>query len=227
MARIIKEEEYNAKRNEILDFALSLIYSKGYVQMTIQDILNGLQISRGALYHYFDSKQAILEALVDCMVVNAEQLILPIVHDPNLSALEKFHCYFEASANWKNIQKDFVVSILRMWHVDENILIRHKLTSESLKRTPCIIEPIIHQGIAEAVFTTKFPKQVAEIIVGIALTLTDSIIELMFPSKFAQETYRELEIILAAYTEAIERILGASEGSLKIFEKTSFREWFD
>lgn len=56
MARIVKEEAYNAKRNEILDIALSLVYSKGYEQMTIQDILDGLHISRGALYHYFDSK---------------------------------------------------------------------------------------------------------------------------------------------------------------------------
>lgn len=53
MARLVKEEEYNAKRNEILDIALSLVYSKGYEQMTIQDILDGLHISRGAFYHYF------------------------------------------------------------------------------------------------------------------------------------------------------------------------------
>ena len=50
MARIFKEEEFNAKRNEILDFSLGLVYSKGYAQMTIQDILDGLHISRGALY---------------------------------------------------------------------------------------------------------------------------------------------------------------------------------
>ena len=96
-----------------------------------------------------------------------------------------------------------------------------------MKRTPRIIEPIIKQGIAEEVFTTKFPKQAAEIIVGIALTLTDSITELMFPSEIAQDNYAKLEIILAAYTEAIERILGADAGSLKIFEENSFREWFD
>ena len=67
MARILKEEEYNAKRNKILDFAQGLVYSRGYAHMTIQDILDGLKISRGALYHYFDSKDALLEALVDRM----------------------------------------------------------------------------------------------------------------------------------------------------------------
>ena len=65
MARILKEEEYTVKRNEILDVAQRLIYTKGYEQMTIQDMLDDLQISKGAFYHYFDSKQAVLEALVE------------------------------------------------------------------------------------------------------------------------------------------------------------------
>ncbi len=30
MARILREDEYNAKRNEILDMARHLIYTKGY-----------------------------------------------------------------------------------------------------------------------------------------------------------------------------------------------------
>jgi AcrR family transcriptional regulator len=227
MARTIKEKDYNVKRNLILDFALSLIYSKGYEQMTIQDILDGLQISRGALYHYFDSKHAILEALVDQMEEQAEQIILPVVQDQNQSALQKFHSYFEASAHWKNMQKKFVVNIMRMWYVDENILIRHKLTSETMKRTPRLIEPIIRQGIEEKVFTTSFPEQASEIIVGITLSLADTIFELMFLNEYKQAGFGKFEIILDAYTDAIERILGAPSGSLQILEKNALRGWFD
>jgi hypothetical protein len=125
------------------------------------------------------------------------------------------------------MQKDFIITILRMWYLDENILIRHKLTSESMKRTPRFIGPIIVQGIEEKVFTTRFPEQAAELIIGVALSLTDSILELMFPTNKVQGTYHKLEIILDAYTDAIERILGASPGSLQIFDKNAFRGWFD
>jgi hypothetical protein len=48
MSRTVNEEAYDAKRNEILDFAQALIYSKGHERMTIQDLLDGLRISRGA-----------------------------------------------------------------------------------------------------------------------------------------------------------------------------------
>ena len=54
MARTVKEQEYAEKRNDILDSALRLVYSKGYERMTIQDIQADLQISSGAFYHYFE-----------------------------------------------------------------------------------------------------------------------------------------------------------------------------
>src|SRR5438270_3185053 len=94
MPRIVKEEEYAGKRNAILDVAQRLVYSKGYEQMTIQDMLDQLQISKGAFYHYFDSKQALLEALIERTKGEVEQLLIPIVHDPHLPALDKLQRVF-------------------------------------------------------------------------------------------------------------------------------------
>ena len=54
MPRVVKEEDYAARRNEILDVARQLVYTKGYEQMSIQDILDALKISKGAFYHYFE-----------------------------------------------------------------------------------------------------------------------------------------------------------------------------
>lgn len=60
MPRVVKEEDYAARRNEILDVARRLVYTKGYEQMSIQDILDALKISKGAFYHYFDSETIII-----------------------------------------------------------------------------------------------------------------------------------------------------------------------
>jgi len=229
MARIVKEDEYNAKRNEILDYSMGLVYSKGYAQMTIQDILDGLHISRGALYHYFDSKQALLEALVERAGSTAAQAFLPIVQDPHLSAIEKFRRYFEASAQWKSAQKELILNLLATWYSEENGLIRQKMTAASLKGTPRILEPIIRQGIEEKVFTTRFPEQVAVIITGITLNLADTIIGLLLLPQPDPAAIQELEIALDtffdAYFDSIERILGAPAGSLKVLDAGVFKEW--
>jgi len=67
MTRSIKVHEYAEKRNAILDMAVRYITTKGYEQMTTQDILEALQISRGAFYHYFESKQALLMATAEAL----------------------------------------------------------------------------------------------------------------------------------------------------------------
>ena len=215
MARIVKIEEYNTKRNEILDAALALIYSKGYEQMAIQDILDELKISRGAFYHYFTSKQALLEALIDRTGWESEKILLTIVQDPNLFALQKFHRFFEASARWKISQKTLIANLLSMWYVDENALFRQKMTSKSIKQISRILEPIIREGIEEQVFTTRFPEQVAVIIAGITLNISDTLIEQLLSPEPSQDPIQKAEIIMDAYSDTIERILGASPGLLK------------
>jgi len=227
MARTVNEGEYNAKRGEILDVALRLVYSKGYQEMSIQDILDGLGISRGAFYHYFDSKRALLEALVDRMGRTAEQALLPVVQDPELTAIQKFRRYFEASARWKDMQKKLIVSLLRMWYTDENAIVRQKMTAESLHYSSRLLEPMIRQGIAEGVFTTPYPEQVAEIVAGVGLSVSDSIIGLLLVPQPGPETRQKLEDTLAAYLDTIERIVGAPAGSFKDFEVEAPTDWFD
>ena len=86
MARMVNKEEYELRRNEILDAALRLVYAKGYEQMSIQDILAELNISKGAFYHYFDSKQALLEAMIERMAKQVISFLVPIVQDEHLPA---------------------------------------------------------------------------------------------------------------------------------------------
>jgi TetR/AcrR family transcriptional repressor of nem operon len=94
MGRIINEQEYAIKRKEILEVARSLVFTRGYEQMAIQDILDRMQISKGAFYHYFTSKQSLLEALTLHLLEGAEQIINPIVQDPCLPTLEKLKLFF-------------------------------------------------------------------------------------------------------------------------------------
>jgi AcrR family transcriptional regulator len=86
MARVVKE--YVVRRNEILDVAQRLVFTKGYEQMTVQDILDVLQIAKGTFFHYFRSKQALLEALIERMIEQTNPLLMPIVKAPHPSALE-------------------------------------------------------------------------------------------------------------------------------------------
>ncbi len=60
MPRTLNPAAHALKRDAFLDAAERLIRTKGYEQMTVQDVLDELGASKGAFYHYFDSKEALL-----------------------------------------------------------------------------------------------------------------------------------------------------------------------
>jgi TetR/AcrR family transcriptional repressor of nem operon len=230
MARIVNEKEYAARRNEILDVVQRLVYTKGYEQMTIQDILDDLHISKGAFYHYFDSKGSALEALVERMVVmEVIPLLMPIVQDPHLTALEKLNRYFDTAIRWKTAKKTFMLELLRVWLADENAIVRQKLFTMSLKQVTPLLAEIIRQGIREGVFTTSYPDQVCHVIVYILQGLSETIIELLVSSETKRDAARiesGVTAYTAALTDALERVLGTPKSALHLIDPETLKEWF-
>jgi AcrR family transcriptional regulator len=193
--------------------------------MTIQDILDDLQISKGAFYHYFDSKIALLETLTERMLQEAIQIITPIIADPHLSALEKFQRYFDTVARWKAAQKTFMLALLRVWYTDDNAIVRQKVTSNSLKRITPQLTAIIRQGAQEGVFKTPYPDQVCEVVFSIMLGLGDRLAEALLAHNSEKDTLQAMQNAVAAYTDALERILVAPSGCLQLIDDESLKEW--
>src|SRR2546428_2493133 len=179
MVRTVNEAAYAVKRNAILDAAELAVETKGYEQMAIADILGELQISSGAFYHYFDSKPALLLALVERMGDQIEQLVLPIVHDRELGALDKLQRFFATLDHWKRAHKRLVLAYLRVWYADENAIVRHKLYIARVKRLAPWLSQIIQEGVEEGVFTTPYPDQAARMIISLLEDLGYATVELL------------------------------------------------
>ncbi len=61
----VTEAHLEARRQQILDAAWACFARKGYHQTTMQDICQESDLSPGAIYRYFSSKEAILKAIND------------------------------------------------------------------------------------------------------------------------------------------------------------------
>jgi len=62
MPKIVDRQEY---RQQLLDRCFDLFAQKGYAEITMQQIASELDVSTGTLYHYFPSKKALFEQLID------------------------------------------------------------------------------------------------------------------------------------------------------------------
>ncbi|MCG7586295.1 TetR/AcrR family transcriptional regulator, partial [Photobacterium sp. OFAV2-7] len=82
MARVVKAAD--ERRSEFITAAQTLFYSKGYESTSVNDLINAVGVSKGAFYHYFDSKQAVLEALVDDMQLQYQAVVGDLITSPDL-----------------------------------------------------------------------------------------------------------------------------------------------
>jgi len=225
VARTLNPTAHALRRDAFLDAAQRLMQTKGYEQMSVQDVLDELDASKGAFYHYFDSKTALLEALIERMMQEAVQIITPIIDDPHLPALEKFQRYFDTVARWKTAQKTLMLALLRVWYTDDNAIVRQKVTSSGLKRITPLLTAIIQQGAQEGVFLTPHPDQVCAVAFSIMLGLGDSLAETLLAHSSENETLQIMQNTVAAYTDALERILAAPSGCLQLIDEQSLKEW--
>jgi AcrR family transcriptional regulator len=225
MTRSVKPEEYAEKRNAILDVAQRYITAKGYEQMTTQDILEALQISRGAFYHYFESKQALLMALVERIGEQAEQLVLPIVSDRAMPAQDKLLRVFAVLNQYKQENLDLVLAFMRIWYADENALFRQKLYQARLKRLAPLLSQIIAQGVAEGVFTTAYPDHAARTMLSLLEDLGYATVELLLVEEGKQIDLSRMVQLGEATADTLERVLGMKPGVLWQSWSEDFSRW--
>jgi len=225
MARVVKE--YAVRRDEILDAGERFTYSHGYEQMSVQNILDELQIAKGTFYHYFDSKQELLEAIVNRMLDRAVELVNPLVDDPELTALEKLQEFSSRLSRWKIGQKTFLLALLRVWYTDQNVLMREKVRTIGAKRFVLILSAIIEQGIREGVLQTSSPDHTAMILLAIVAGSEMPLAEILLAHHPSSEEIEHAVELAQSFNDAIERVLGAPPGSINMMHPEAIKEWLE
>jgi AcrR family transcriptional regulator len=64
-SRVTRREHAEARRLQLIDTALDVFAAKGLEAATIKDLSDAAGVAQGLLYHYFPSKEALLEAVLE------------------------------------------------------------------------------------------------------------------------------------------------------------------
>ena len=227
MPRVLKE--YNERKNEFLDAAQQLFYTKGYEQTSVSAILEKVGVAKGTFYHYFKSKEALLDSLIERMTGQIIVGIQVIVENPDLDAISKLNQVFQSSGSWKAAHMDWILTLIRVLYDDKNILLRRKMFLRSSNQCAPYIAKIVRQGIDEGVFDTLFPDEISELIFMQSDNLSEKIAALVLDMESHPENGKSLYRILGVYEDAIERFLGAPKGTIHLSDRATLAEmleWF-
>jgi AcrR family transcriptional regulator len=227
VARTVNVEEHTVRRDTFVEAATARIQSHGYERMSIQDLLDDVGASRGAFYHYFDSKQALLEAVIERMGDAAIVGMHGALDDPDLPAPQKFDLVFSSIAAYKATRYDLVMAILDVWLSDDNAIVREKFRAYVSTRMTPLLASIIRQGAHEGSMAVDDPDGAAQVVVSLVLGTNELAGRLFVAHRAGTVSIDAIVATFDAYRAALERVLGLPPDSLHLIDEGTLRWWFD
>ena len=217
MPRVIKA--YEERKAEMVAAAWSLFSENGYDQTTVNAIIDKLGVSKGTFYHYFTSKEDILNAVVKTMTREGLEAVQPILEDKTLPAIEKLNQFIKAARAWRLTNIDAIKEIVHVLYRDENIIIRHKLHTYSLALIAPLLTKLIEQGVEEGVFNNAYPPECAELLLHLGNTIGETNARLFLELESSPDNLEQIMRYIDIYCDMLERMLGAPQGSIEPIDK--------
>jgi AcrR family transcriptional regulator len=166
MVRIVKKPE--VRRREIVSASRELFLKKGYEKTTMQDVMNKLNIAKGTTYHYFKSKEELLESVVQDIVQEYLTAVEKVLNATQGSALEKIRSLV-AAGRVADKQREFMDKL----HHPSNIAMHTRLLAVTISGLAPLYARVIQQGCDEGIFKTEHPLESAELLLAGIQFLTD------------------------------------------------------
>jgi AcrR family transcriptional regulator len=222
----MKKTKSIQKKIEIRNTALKLFMSRGYNKTSIQNILDVLSLSKGGFYHHYKSKEELIDAIATDRAAHYLARLSGLNERNDLSGMEKFIEIFHIN---NAFQAENIEQILKSWtslYSDDNKLFRLKLLERQIEEVVPQMAPFIRQAVDEEDFHTEYPEECVRLIIR----YSDKTMEKVLP--YLKKAWEDRNIIPRIYQQyaflfhMMERILGAPEGSMRLFPQGFFERIF-
>lgn len=201
MVRIVKKPE--ERKSEIVAAAGQLFLMKGYDRTTMKDVMEQLQVAKGTIYHYFSSKEDLLEAVVTRMAEEEVMRLEAVIAASEGTALDRLR-QVVLSGHHQEVDHD---GMLEHLHQSANAEMHVRLLAQLVTIQAPLYAELLRQGCEENLFTTDSPLECAEFLLSGIQFLTDLGI---YPW-----TQEQLERRWQAFPGLIESLLQAPDGSFQ------------
>lgn len=193
-------KEHDERKTEILDTAKTLFLSKGYDKTTINDILKTIGIAKGTFYHYFKSKEEVMEAVVMRVIEQDMITAKEIAENSELTALEKIIQFLLAQQPTENEEKS---ELIEQFPRVENALMKQRAMEGTLQYICPILAEVIEEGNQNGEFQTPYPLEAIQFLIAGIQTLMDE--RMITPDEEAMKRR------IMSFIDIIFRVIGLSE----------------
>ncbi|EIC67316.1 bacterial regulatory s, tetR family protein [Mycobacteroides abscessus MAB_030201_1075] len=210
------------RRTELLDLAMTLFLERGYERVSLNDLIATSGMSKGAFYHYFSSKEALVSALAARSADQAFEALRPVFEAQGRGALERLNSGLRAGYEVKMAlgAPESIGAMASMMRPENQSLLR-RISAIWEDRFRPVLTEVIAQGVAEGVFDTFDPEGVGDMIQGLAATMGTAV-QRIIAAPDAPARARAIDAAVLRqrlYGIATDRILGLPDGTVEVLDR--------
>ncbi|WP_106767078.1 TetR/AcrR family transcriptional regulator [Paenibacillus faecalis] len=199
--------------DQILTVSTRMFTEKGYEKTSIQDIIDELGISKGAIYHHFKSKEDILTAVMKKELGRAENMFIELIRNTHApTAREKLVNILENIIIDPGIQSNSIDQVLSTQIKNPQFVLAG--IKKGVQKDALIIADIMQEGKRDGSIVVEYPLECAEIFM---LLVNIWINPLLF------ERNREQTLERLKFLQHMMRLMGADIVSDQLIQRITDR----
>lgn len=207
-------ESDSNRRDELIDIAGEFFFTKGFSKTSIQNIIDKANIAKGTFYHYFKSKDDILDAMTRGYVKNLYKKFKPIL-EKEMDAVTKLNYFFQEVQSWKMGNIKLMRVLMKVMMSDNNLALRNRMLKHTIEETAPIYTGIIKQGVGEGCFNVTYPELTSKFIISSFVFNGEEMTKWFLKEECTEEVIKGIRDQLIFFEDVLERLLGAKKGVIK------------
>ena len=182
------------RKKELLKIAYDMFLTQGYENTSVDEIIEKAQIAKGTYYYHFQSKEQMLEEVIDMMIDSETKMAKQII-TMDISVPQKIVMMLTSMKPTEAEQP-----IKNALFQPENVLMHHKVRKKLINIITPLLSEVINEGVEEGIFECdNIPERVKMLLI-----ISDG--------TFNEGTFSEQDI--SVFIDMTEKLLGAENGTM-------------
>ena len=180
---------------------------QGYEKTSMQEIASHAGLTKGALYHHFDSKEALLERMCADHFRAMADAARPVSEDASLSCFARIRKLMDLSRGLGMSNVTFISEYLKIRNDESSVMLKERLRKYDRKFYAELIGPLLKEAKTKGECDFASMPQVLAVFIQCLDRGVNEEINRVFAEHSRAEAERGIIEIMKSYMYAISRML--------------------
>lgn len=144
------------RRNEIIDTAFELFVQNGIENTQVSAIVKKMGVAQGLFYYYFQSKDDVINAVIDHVFDELEHKIASIINDKEKNFYQKLIDYIDLYFKLIGRVGPHIIQDMRL---PANARIHRHIENDTWDINERVVKQLLKIGVDEGVINLRYPNE--------------------------------------------------------------------